>query len=363
LTGSPAYDKDTEVSLMYAHLLEPPPSAREKRPELPAEVDQVLQKAMAKSKDDRYADAREFATAVRGALGGGASATVAPPASPAAQETVLAATPPGVAPTVTDRAVPAPPAADPGPPAEPGARKPRSRLLLAGLGAAALVAVAAVLAIVLAGGGDDDPAAAPAGGDTATETVGGAADPTATGADTTEAPTPTEPAAPSSLLEVLVPSQIAASCTPSTTPREGAVETNTCVPTEGAPTSSPNEVELSFFPDAESLERAYAGVREGAEPTSCGGTVGERVWIHPATGQRGGRRVCQVDGSGEFVIVWTHEKLGAADHVNMLGVAREPGRSPTTFQSWWAAVNDNLGKCRPKVSEETCSESIQSFTQ
>ena len=50
-----------------------------------------------------------------------------------------------------------------------------------------------------------------------------------------------------------------------------------------------------------------------------------------------------------FVVVWTHEKLGADDHVDMLGIAPEPGRAPTTFASWWNGVNDYIGKCRPKV--------------
>ena len=35
LTGSTAYDKDTDVALMYAHLLEPPPQVSDRRPDLP----------------------------------------------------------------------------------------------------------------------------------------------------------------------------------------------------------------------------------------------------------------------------------------------------------------------------------------
>ena len=36
LTGNPAYEKDSEVALIYAHLLEPPPSIQAARPELAA---------------------------------------------------------------------------------------------------------------------------------------------------------------------------------------------------------------------------------------------------------------------------------------------------------------------------------------
>src|SRR5262249_40810885 len=45
LTGSPTYQKDSEVALMYAHLLEPPPQVTHKRPDLPPEIDGVVAKA------------------------------------------------------------------------------------------------------------------------------------------------------------------------------------------------------------------------------------------------------------------------------------------------------------------------------
>ena len=54
LTGAPAYDRDSEVALMYAHLAEPPPSVTAVRPELPPEVDELVAKAMAKEPAGRY---------------------------------------------------------------------------------------------------------------------------------------------------------------------------------------------------------------------------------------------------------------------------------------------------------------------
>ena len=60
LTGNPAFEKDSEVALIYAHLLEPPPSIQAARPELGPAIDVVLAKAMAKKPDDRYATAREL---------------------------------------------------------------------------------------------------------------------------------------------------------------------------------------------------------------------------------------------------------------------------------------------------------------
>jgi hypothetical protein len=48
--------------------------------------------------------------------------------------------------------------------------------------------------------------------------------------------------------------------------------------------------------------------------------------------------------------------------VDMLGTATEPGRAPTIVGSWWNALNDSIGKCRPKVSEELCLDTISRIT-
>ena len=339
LTGAPVYDKDSEVALMYAHLLEPPPSVTAVRPDLPAEVDELVAKAMAKSRDDRFATAREFATEARSVLGRGTAASTsaaATTARPPAQETVFAAS--AQRPPATD--APSPPSNGAGESAGP--RQDWRRWALP-LGAAAVIALAAIPGVILLTGDEDE--AAGTQGTTTQQTTG----------------TTTAPAAPTSLLEVLMPTQIAKGCTKSAEPSAAAVETVTCTPTEGAPTSHPNEFELSFFGDTVPLEASYKQVKDSLTQAACGGTAGERVWIHTATGKRGGRRYCGVDANGSFVVTWTHEKIGAPDHVDMLGIAREPGRSPTTFTSWWSAINDNVGKCRPKVSEETCVQTIETI--
>jgi hypothetical protein len=67
LTGVPPFRRAENVALMYAQLSEPPPLLRERRPELPAAIDQVMGKALAKSPDDRYADCMDFAAALKAA--------------------------------------------------------------------------------------------------------------------------------------------------------------------------------------------------------------------------------------------------------------------------------------------------------
>ena len=54
LTGLAPYARDTEVAVLQAHLLEPPPKLKDQRPDLPRGLDRVIATAMAKSKDDRY---------------------------------------------------------------------------------------------------------------------------------------------------------------------------------------------------------------------------------------------------------------------------------------------------------------------
>ena len=55
------FDRDGDVAKMYAHITEPPPVVTEARPDLPAALDAVVAKAMAKDPQDRYATAGDLA--------------------------------------------------------------------------------------------------------------------------------------------------------------------------------------------------------------------------------------------------------------------------------------------------------------
>jgi serine/threonine protein kinase len=69
LTGTVPYLRDTDAATMYAHIVEPPPSVRERRPELPHALDEVLAIGMAKDPDDRQATAGTLVVEMLGALG------------------------------------------------------------------------------------------------------------------------------------------------------------------------------------------------------------------------------------------------------------------------------------------------------
>jgi predicted ATPase/DNA-binding CsgD family transcriptional regulator len=69
LAGSPPFQGDQGAAVMSAHLSEPPPPLASRRPDIPPAADRVLARAMAKAPTDRYACCREFAEALRAALG------------------------------------------------------------------------------------------------------------------------------------------------------------------------------------------------------------------------------------------------------------------------------------------------------
>jgi serine/threonine protein kinase len=69
LTGEVPFERDQDMAVLYAHVSEPPPSLGARRPDLPSAADRVLARAMAKAPENRYGCCREFADALREALG------------------------------------------------------------------------------------------------------------------------------------------------------------------------------------------------------------------------------------------------------------------------------------------------------
>ncbi|WP_228538296.1 ADP-ribosylglycohydrolase family protein [Nocardia sp. XZ_19_385] len=63
LTGYGPYDAPNIAAIMWGHVQSPPPSLRAARPDLPAGLDTVLAKAMAKDPDHRFRTCCEFAEA------------------------------------------------------------------------------------------------------------------------------------------------------------------------------------------------------------------------------------------------------------------------------------------------------------
>jgi serine/threonine protein kinase len=68
LTGDVPFPRDQEAAVMYAHLRDRPPKATAKRSELPARIDAVIAKAMAKRPEDRFSSCGDLSEAAQTAL-------------------------------------------------------------------------------------------------------------------------------------------------------------------------------------------------------------------------------------------------------------------------------------------------------
>jgi serine/threonine-protein kinase len=64
LIGRLPFIAEAPHAILFKHIYEAPPSARAARPEVPAELSDALQRAMAKEPEDRFATMEEFATAI-----------------------------------------------------------------------------------------------------------------------------------------------------------------------------------------------------------------------------------------------------------------------------------------------------------
>ena len=79
LAGTPPFARDSNVAMIYAHLLDPPPAISEQRPELPPAADDVVARGLAKSRDERYETCRALVDDLRIALASDREPVVVPP--------------------------------------------------------------------------------------------------------------------------------------------------------------------------------------------------------------------------------------------------------------------------------------------
>jgi serine/threonine-protein kinase len=68
LAGKPPYLRDTDMLIMWAHVGAEPPSLSAERTDMPASVDRVIKKALAKSREDRYDTCGELISEMKRAL-------------------------------------------------------------------------------------------------------------------------------------------------------------------------------------------------------------------------------------------------------------------------------------------------------
>jgi serine/threonine protein kinase len=81
LTAELPFPRADSMAVLWAHVYDAPPLVTAHRPDLPATVDDVLVRALAKSPDDRFSSCSEFIEALRVALLSGGGDTVTRPGS------------------------------------------------------------------------------------------------------------------------------------------------------------------------------------------------------------------------------------------------------------------------------------------
>jgi eukaryotic-like serine/threonine-protein kinase len=89
LTGEVPYPGENFVAVAMRHINDPPPSVREKRPEVPARVDEAVQRAMAKDPADRFPSMADFGRELEACMSPteGQTEIIAPGTAPVAART------------------------------------------------------------------------------------------------------------------------------------------------------------------------------------------------------------------------------------------------------------------------------------
>lgn len=106
LTGQTPYSGENLQNLLAAHVTLPPPRPSETNPRVPAALDDVVARGMAKDPDDRYGTAGGLGRAAKRALNSGhATAVDALPTAVGAAPIAVTSTTPGVRPREADRPV------------------------------------------------------------------------------------------------------------------------------------------------------------------------------------------------------------------------------------------------------------------
>ncbi|MEA2440641.1 MAG: serine/threonine protein kinase, bacterial [Thermoleophilaceae bacterium] len=165
ITGSRPFPRDSQVAVIFAQLREPPPRASELRPDLPGAIDAVIQRALAKSPDERYPTCAALVAAA------GQAAPTQPSPIPGPDEEAAAA---AIAPTAATPGATLPPTIPPAdlglptaplppsvaglptaplPPPSPTGRP--SRLLPIAAAAAVLIAAIVAIVVVLSSGSSE----------------------------------------------------------------------------------------------------------------------------------------------------------------------------------------------------------------
>ncbi|MGV0747987.1 serine/threonine-protein kinase [Mycolicibacter minnesotensis] len=378
LTGSPPYRADSLKMLANAHQTKPIPRPSLAGATIPAALDEVVAKGMAKDPQGRYANAAELATAAYQALSAPdqhrtlqiyeASQQSTPPlievpqpSAPPAVPDEVAAAEPSAPPAAAAEVAPAPvrdvppvpelqptpqpiqpvPNTEPPSAARPGGpsglprvstaaddwfsasrrlrlhNDPAKRKLLLRLGAALIVVVGLITWMTNRSGSDELAA------DTDTsQSAAGASQPTTTVSSTE---------AQARLLKLLPSGYPQDACTASA-PTGGAIAEVTCG--RNTDLDGPPAATYALFPDATALRQSFDNTVQATTVVTCPGRIqSPGAWHRTATPDKtAGTLLCGMR-QGLPVLVWTN------DANLVIGSLRTERNTPTLeqFYTWWSS--------------------------
>jgi class 3 adenylate cyclase len=198
-----------------------------------------------------------------------------------------------------------------------------------GFGVALIAAATAAAVVYLTGGSKGEPSSG------ATGNQGGSAS-----------------GAPVADVQALIPAGLRKTCVKQPVPDIGAVETAVCLPSPtGVSSFSPDRWQVSTYANGTAVKKAYEAERRRQKIAPDQGKCnsfswgGEGPWAH-GPGKPGGRRLCYFDGD-DAIIVWTHERRGQTNHMDVLAIAREGGSDHARLVGWWAYAHHLIGKTVP----------------
>jgi serine/threonine protein kinase len=348
LTGRVPFEKDIQAAVLWAHVEEMPAMPSTLRPELPAGIDAVLARVLAKDPGERYPTCRELVSAARTALQGSATSAEQQQGtgSPRSDTVWVDLNSPG-APVRQPGSLPAayarpfPPAGGQQPAAGDGRaarhRPPRGPLLLAGAGILAVIIAATAVWVTSRGS------------------------PARSTSRPMAARMPTHSMAPNHVMQALALANLAThGLLPTSTCRAQSTTLVTC----SRPNFAIQTVSFRTYPSQDALYKAYTaavrslGIRHGTNSIrtnfgDCSKTMsyGEVSWNHdfrhpktyslaqsrsgrlmPAT-QAAGRVACTITGS-QYDLVWTED----AGHM----LAKLSGSPHDAAWRWWRAVHHDI---------------------
>jgi serine/threonine protein kinase len=333
LTGQVPFPRNDVKAIIAGHLFFDPPRLTERRPDLGEAIDAVIDRAMAKDPDDRFATAGDLARAAREAMV--APAVVAEPD----EETVV---PPGeptvVPPSEPTVDLPAEPTVVPH--AEPTVVPPKTRARRRGVVAGAVVGGAAILAallLVFADGGSED------GKQTEAGDTGRAA----------EVPTPAEPelTGEQRLLRH-IPADLRDQCQSTASERPdyevtGQLTYYTCRSADGAFSYS-----YSLLASADELESFYSLARDELNSRTDGDTKAARcqdvtensvfvgTWKYPGESRPAGLYVCGAgEGFSRGSVRGEVNSIARSTNIGLTVQAQTPNGDPArTYRAWRQAL-------------------------